>query len=336
MSTPYPWQKEAWIRLQQRNRNKNMPHALLLYGQPGLAKLQFAQCLAGGLLCHEPNEQGTSCGRCQGCGLFTAGSHPDFYTVATEEDSQQIKVDQIRALNEFMMLSPQYGRYKIGLIDQAEALNRNAANGLLKTLEEPPPGSLIMLVSSRPMHLPATIRSRCQRVVFSVPPRPQGMAWLREQLPEVEDSRLLLSLTQGEPLTAVKLVRSGQLETRQRVFTDLVQLLSGQLSAVTLATRWGETDLRQLVDWLMSWLVDMVRLQFNVDTICLDNQDFYQDLDGLSKRVDLRCLFRLLDEMLEYKRLSDAPLNHQLLLEDLWLAWFITWHRSYGGPYVGQ
>ena len=311
-----------------------MPHALLLYGQSGLAKLHFAQSLANGLLCHEPNDQGISCGRCQGCNLFSAGSHPDFYYVGTEDDSQQIKVDQIRALSEFIIFSCQYGHYKIGLIAQAEALNRNAANSLLKTLEEPPLGSLILLVSSHPMNLPATIRSRCQRIVFSAPPRPQGSAWLREQLPEVKDTELLLSLAHGEPLTAMNLVRSGQLETRQRVFNDLVQLLNGQLSAVALAARWEGTDLNQLVDWLMSLLIDAVRMQFNVDTTYLDNPDFYQDFDGLAKRVDLRYLFRLLDEMLEYKRLSDAPLNRQLLLEDLALAWFITWHQSYGGPHV--
>ena len=326
MSESFPWQEDAWAGVQQRINNANMPHALLLCGQSGLGKLHFAQNLAKGLLCHEPDEPGRFCGRCQGCRLFSAGSHPDFYYVAAEENSQQIKVDQIRAVTGFMVLSRHYGRYKIGLIAQAETLNRNAANSLLKTLEEPPPGSLIMLVTSHPMHLPATIRSRCQRIVFSPPPRQHSIAWLREQLPEVENTSLLLSLSHGEPLTAVNLVRSGQMEIRQHVFTDLVRLLSGQLSVVILAARWIGTDFKQLVDWLISWLIDAVRLQFHADATCLDNQDFYQDLDGLSKQVDLRCLFRLLDEMIEYKRLSDVPLNRQLLLEDILLAWFITWN----------
>lgn len=328
MAAPYPWQQDEWVRVQRRVHQHKLPHALLLGGRPGLAKLQFAKSLAGGLLCSRPNEHGEACGQCKNCNLFIGDSHPDFHGIAPENLSYQIKVDQIRALNDFLMLSRQLGRYKIGLIAQAEALNRHAANSLLKTLEEPPAGSLILLVTSQPMSLPATIKSRCQRIFFKPPPRRLGIEWLREQFPAVEDHALLLSLAHGEPLTAAKLVRTEQLEQRQRVYTDLIQFLRGRNCVVTVASRWKDTDLRQILDWLLSWLMDSVRLQFNAGTDSLNNPDFHHELDSLSHQVVLRCLFRLLDEMFESKRRLDGSLNDQLLLEDVLLAWRSVWHPN--------
>jgi DNA polymerase-3 subunit delta' len=328
MSAPYPWQEDEWTQVQRQVNQHKLPHALLLSGRPGLAKLHFTKCFTGGLLCSRPNKHGEACRQCKNCNLFIADSHPDLHGIAPEELSHQIKVDQIRALNDFLMLSCQAARYKIGLIAQADALNRHAANSLLKTLEEPPAGSLIILVTSHPTNLPATIKSRCQQIVFKPPPRPLGVAWLLEELPAAKDQALLLTLAHGEPLTAANLVRNEQLKLRRRVYTDLIQFLQGKLCAVTVASRWSDADLRQILDWLLSWLMDTVRLQFDVSTDNLNNPDFHQELDSLSHRVVLRCLFRLLDEMFETKRRLDGALNDQLLLEDVLLAWRSVWHSN--------
>ena len=142
----YPWHTDNWLVIQRQIRDRRLPHALLLHGSPGLGVSHFAQILVRSRLCHEPDVDGMACEHCQGCRLVAAQCHPDFYHVTTGDDSQQIKIDQIRAFNEFMVLSRQFAPDKIGLISAADTLNQNAANSLLKTLEEPPPGTLILVV----------------------------------------------------------------------------------------------------------------------------------------------------------------------------------------------
>jgi DNA polymerase-3 subunit delta' len=271
-------------------------------------------------LCHEPDVAGMACERCQGCHLFRARSHPDFYHVTSDDDSQQIKIDQIRAFNEFMVLSRQFATYKIGLISTAETLNQNAANSLLKTLEEPPTGTLILLVTNNAARLPATIRSRCQRIDFVPPPRRLSAGWLKDRVDEI-NPELLLSIVHDRPLQALDLARSGKLEIRQSLFDDLIRLLSEDVSPVSCARRWEKIDIKLLLDWLMSWLLDAVRLHLGADANRLNNPDFYQNLNGLSSRADLRYLFGLYTEMIEFKRVSESSLNPQLLREDILLAW---------------
>ncbi len=234
MPIPYPWQKQQWSHVQKQIFGHKLPHALLIYGQSGLGKLSFANELARSLLCTQLDAETRACGKCQPCRLCACDCHPDLYRVNRDDDRQQIRVDQIRDFCEFMALSRQFDRYKIGLIAEAEKLNNNAANSLLKTLEEPPPYSLIILVSTGLMQIPPTIRSRCQQVVFHAPPRENGVSWLAEQLPDC-DSRLLISLAHGNPLTARGLARSDQIQNRQWAFNVLAQLLAGEVSAVTAA-----------------------------------------------------------------------------------------------------
>jgi DNA polymerase-3 subunit delta' len=326
MSARYPWQQTQWAEIKHRIRDGNLPHALLLSGSAGLGKQQFARELVRVLLCSQSDKTIQACGRCQQCRLLRAQSHPDFYPIDRAPGGRQILVDQIRALNAFMMMGCQYGRYKIGLIGEAEALNRNAANSLLKILEEPPARSLIILVSSTSMQMPATLRSRCQRVLFSPPSRANAAAWLSEQVPDC-NAQLLVSLAHGHPLLAREFSQGDFLQVRDTAFSDLSALLMGRESAVTLAKRWQKVELSMLLDWMLSWAMDIVRLRFGADTNHLDNPDFYPRLDGFSKCIDIRCLYALLDEMLEFKRTLDIALNQRLRTEDLALAWSTRWQK---------
>ncbi len=171
MSAPYTWQVQQWQRMNAARQQQRLHHALLLNGIRGLGLEAFAQELARGLLCEQPGEEGGACGQCKSCLLYAAGSHPDIVQIRPEEDSRVIKIDAIRELTGFMELKAQYGRYRIAIIDPAEAMNRNAANSLLKTLEEPPEQAIIILVNNDYMRLPVTIRSRCQRLIFTPPDR---------------------------------------------------------------------------------------------------------------------------------------------------------------------
>ena len=316
---PYPWQQEQWTRLQRERAQSRLPHALLLTGPSGLGKLEFAHRLAQALLCTGAGER--PCGRCEACRLSRAGTHPDFLELVPEQGSDQIKVDQIRALVAFAGLSRHGDGYKVALIAPAEHLNRSAANSLLKTLEEPPDQSCIVLVCARPKRLPATVRSRCQQVSFRPPARAQGAQWLGRELPGVEAPALLLSLAHGAPLAARDLAQGGLLAARRTVFEALLGLREGRVALGSAAQACAQLDATLLLDWLISWLGDVVRLCHCADTGYLDNPDLHQPLSGLAAGADLQCVFRVLDHLLETKRVSNATLNPQLFIEDLLLAW---------------
>ena len=183
----YPWHEALWSMLSRQL--DQLPHALLLQGRPGLGKHDFAVQLAQALLCERP-QAGAACGQCHGCHLFGAGAHPDLAGVGRLEDARNITVDQIRALGEFMSLRPHTATRKVVIISPADAMNLNASNSLLKLLEEPPPGSMLLLVTSHPARLPATIRSRCTRLLFRLPAPSVGQAWLQIQAGYRADSAL--------------------------------------------------------------------------------------------------------------------------------------------------
>ena len=165
-----PWHSEAWTSLRARLSRGALPHALLLCGPEGLGKRAFAEAFVALALCEQRGD--VACGRCRACQLLAAGSHPDRVRVGLEERDDgklrsEIVVEQIRRLSERLAMTPQFGGLQLVLIDPAEAMNAAAANALLKTLEEPTRGTVIVLVSNAPGRLVATIRSRCQRIEFN-------------------------------------------------------------------------------------------------------------------------------------------------------------------------
>ncbi|MDE2117918.1 MAG: DNA polymerase III subunit delta', partial [Betaproteobacteria bacterium] len=178
MKEIYPWQKNDWVRLQELR--KRPPHALLFKGSRGIGKLDLTMNFAQLLLCQKPGESGFACGKCPSCHWLEQDSHPDFRLLQPEalslggeesesgkKPSKQISVDQIRGLADFIGMSAHQGGRRVVIIHPAEAMNINAANALLKNLEEPPPGLLFILVSHKPQQLLPTILSRC--LSFNLP-----------------------------------------------------------------------------------------------------------------------------------------------------------------------
>src|SRR5690348_2306314 len=155
-------------------------------GAEGLGKRALAEAFVRARLCLQPQE-GFACGSCRTCALLDAGTHPDRILVALEENPNthklrsEIVVEQIRELSARLAMATQLGGWQIAVIDPADAMNAASSNALLKTLEEPTPSSLILLIADQPWRLPATIRSRCQRVDFAFPTREEAEQWLRTQ-----------------------------------------------------------------------------------------------------------------------------------------------------------
>jgi len=319
---PLPWQEDAWRRLQAARRRDRLPHALLFHGPAGTGKNRFARLLARSLLCEQADEAGLPCGACRACTLQDAGNHPDLREVMPLEDKQHIGVDQVRAIAEYLALKPQYGEVQCVLITPAECLNENAANSLLKTLEEPTPGACLILVTARPALLAATIRSRCQKFAFPVPPVDQALPWLEARLRSGEDSRRLLNLAEGAPFAALALAESGGVSWRLEMLAHLEQLMERKADAPAVAEKWLKSGAKESLYGLYTWITALIRLRMGGGGSPGDaDPEVARRLGSLARRMEVRTLFQRLDEAREALRLVERQINAQLLLEDVLIAW---------------
>lgn len=313
----YPWHASLWQGLAARRRQQQMPAALLLSGSEGLGKEHFARLLAAALLCEHGDGDGMPCGRCRGCQLTRAGSHPDLRVLEPEEEKTVISIDQVRDIIHFLNLTPQYGHYKVVIVTPAELLNVHAANSLLKTLEEPPAGSVLQLVTARPGMLPATIRSRCQNLPFTPPPRDQALAWLAAQPGCGDNSELLLSLANGAPLAALRIADQQALAGRSTQLEALEGLLAGRSDPVAVADSWLKLGHKESLYWLDSWFTDMVRLKAVADPPQLSNPDIRDRLGRLTEAYSLAALVALRSVIVERIRELGSQLNPALAMESL-------------------
>ena len=316
----YPWTSEQWAQVQRRRQEQRLPHALLLAGPEGLGKSQFARELAQSLLCEHPASDGTACQTCRACARFSAATHPDMFVIEPEEPGKAIKVDQIRELISQFALATHQGGYRIAIVQPAEQMNPAAANSLLKTLEEPPPDTLMLLISASPSLLSATILSRCQRLDFLPPSHEQALNWLKNQHAVPTDkAEALLALACDAPLAALALQQDDVLAERQSLFRSFVAIAQGQTPLAQLDP-WLKLALPTPINWLSSWINDLIRLKSG-DTAVLRNRDLREGLQNLAQRVDLQGLFEFLDELNTILRMQRSPLNMQMLMEGVLLRW---------------
>lgn len=306
-----PWHADAWARLQARRERDALPHALLLAGPVGLGKRDFLATFVKGMLCQRPVD-GVACGTCRPCVLVDAGTHPDVIALSfgLRKDGvtrSEIVVDQIRDLSQRLAMASQFGGWQIASIDPADAMNAAAANALLKTLEEPTPATLLILVADEPARLPATIRSRCQRIDFLVPSRDASLAWLRAE--GVPDPAAALDAAGGNPGLARAWATDGALKQRGEVRNDLKALAAGRGDAMEVIKRWQASDPQRYLWFAAQAVTDELRARAAGTTAPLESRLDDESLDAWYVRAN---------------RARDAlrgPLRTDLVLLELVAAW---------------
>ncbi|MFK3800297.1 MULTISPECIES: DNA polymerase III subunit delta' [unclassified Pseudomonas] len=321
MAEAYPWQESLWQQLAGRTQHA---HAYLLHGPAGIGKRALAERLMHLLLCQQPRGL-EACGECKSCLLLAAGSHPDNYVLEPEEADKAIKVDQVRDLVSFVVQTAQMGGRKVVLIEPVESMNINAANALLKSLEEPSGDTVLLLVSHQPSRLLPTIKSRCVQQACPLPSEATSVAWLASALPDCsEEERVeLLTLAAGSPLAAVTLQTQGIREQRALVVDGVKKLLKGQQSPTQLAEGWKEVPLLLLFDWFCDWSNLILRYQLTEDESGLGLADMRKVVQYLAQKSPQQKVLAMQDWVLlqRQKVLSKANLNRVLLLEALLVQW---------------
>lgn len=306
-----PWHAANWARLQARRQRDALPHALLLCGPAGLGKRLFVQRFVRGLLC-ERVQEGEACGQCRSCLLLDAGTHPDVVTLGLglRKDGtprSEIVVEQIRDLSARLAMSSQFGGWQVALVDPADAMNAAAANALLKTLEEPAARTMLILLADAPWRLPQTIRSRCQRIEFSLPPAAEAQAWLQGL--GVAQPQQALEAALGNPGLALAWAQQGALERRIEVRRDLAALAAGRGQVTEMSRRWLDDEAAQRLWFAAQAAADERRAQA------------MQAAAPLASNLDGEALAQWYDAANRTRDALRGPLRGDLLLLELLAQW---------------
>jgi DNA polymerase-3 subunit delta' len=317
------WLNAAWRGFVDALDDGRLAHALLVTGPESVGKSALARAMAQRLLCTgEAGRGGVACGHCRSCELFVAGAHPDYFHVTcevnpnTDKLRQEIIVEQVRNLIASLDLTTSFSERKVAVVDPAERLNHHAANALLKTLEEPAGEAVLVLVSHRPSRLPATIRSRCQRIVIPPPAANDAVQWLLERDAADESSaRAALALAGGSPGLALRAIEEGQLAHHETLCRGLGALLSRTAPVSAVAGALGDIDPAALWAWLSRLvgeaLAGALRARPSPEWL------------GDPRMLDTRALARLQSHADRNRQLVETTVRQDLLLHE----WLLEWAR---------
>lgn len=318
--TDLPWLSAQRAALNEALAAGRLGHAPMITGSHGVGKRALAEWLAARLLCRNV-QAGEPCGECESCRLLPSGTHPDFFRLSPEPEKKEIRVDQVRAFIESLTLTASLDGARIGLIDPAERMNRNAANALLKTLEEPASGVWLVLVSDEPDRLPVTIRSRCQLRPVPVPSREQSEPWLAARHPDREPATLALALAlaDGAPRVADDWLAGDGLAQGLAIRDQLGRMLAPGAIADEVPGEWvdaPESSWTWLARWTAAWLkrARTGRAEGLGSAPVLDDSDVFDRLQ------------RLWQDALAGRRMAGDPIRHDWLM----LEWLTGWRALAG------
>ena len=320
-----PWHDAARARLGAAAAGQRLPHALLLHGPDGVGKERFAAVLAAGLMCRRPGPDMQPCRECAECALSRAGSHPDLYWLRRPEDKKSIGVDAVREVCEQLGMTSLRGGHRVALVLHAHLMTPNAQNAFLKTLEEPAPRTLLVLITSRPSGLLATLRSRCQRIEIPRPSTADAEAWLSRELGAVPAPGLL-ELAGGAPVKAAGLAL--HFEGLQAQMTAMLSdLFTGRAEVTRVAAGMMGEGLGARLDWLETWLSGSLRGRLSQDATHVGFPGVPM-LQKAAAAMNISDAFRVVDRLRESRRLLEGSAAAQLVVEALLIELLGTVRRK--------
>ena len=306
------WLQGQMRRLRGAWEAGRFPHAVLIHEAPGAGGEWLALWAAQLVLCTQPTQ--APCGQCPACRHVARRQHPDLALLGPLEEATQIRIEQVRELSADLALTAHQGGYKVGILSPADSLNRFAANALLKTLEEPPPRTLLVLVATQPSRLPATLLSRCQRVRVQAPTREQALEWLRASRGEADWEAVLAVLGEA-PVLAAQADPAVLVETAIETRRDLAQAGAGEGDPVAVAERWVRSEPKLRLACFENWLTERIRERLIPRAAVPEVRSATHS--GGSDRLNIRDWFELLDAVRELRSSFDVPINRGVALEAL-------------------
>lgn len=370
-----------WNDIYQRFLNNKLHHALLFNGQIGLGKFNFAYELAKTLLCenhqnhqnHQNNNNNnliaTACNNCKSCQLFNTNNHPDLRLVIPENlqnnilenkntksekndkndksekkstsFSKNILIEQVRELSDFLVLTTNRKGLRIIIIYPAETMNNNCANALLKSLEEPLPQTLFLLITNKIGQLLPTLKSRCEIINFALPNQQNTLSWLK-LLPNIANKNnaeinSALAYCNQSPLLAEQILNTNFLNNttwlkqflqalekpKQIDFIALSAIIekeskNSDSNAINSAMNFS---LILLCDVLQKWLVDLILLYYlNNNKYFINYKKSQQELIK-NTNINIKKLLQFWNEVIILKKQSLQPLNSRIFIEDLFMKY---------------
>ncbi len=313
-----PWLSTALLRFEARIARGQTPQALLVHGPAGIGRRHFALTLTSRLLdCAWQPSLEVPADQLEGV------PHPDYWNVGLEDESRVIKIDQIRELIQALSLTSHGSGRKVGLIWPAELMNHNAANTLLKTLEEPPAATTVILIADTPARLPATILSRCERIRLSPPPPGTALAWLASRHPDRSACERALAFSSGAPLMAMALLGDdkdpGVARLLGELGDELQQVIDRKATPIAVAHRWAKRDSTICLRWLYLQTAELLRRQVRVAG---DPASALLPLKIPGAALNMAACCAHLDQVMEAQRLKDRSLNMEAMFADLLMWWY--------------
>ena len=325
LNQEYPWHQDTWKKFSNAKATNKLPHAVLISGEEGIAKVSLAKRMAKSLLCiKSASTEQDACNECSSCKTYESGANPDFTQITLLEDKQQIGVDQIRTLSEFLNYSRSYNTYRVVILYPVERMNINAANSLLKSLEEPSAHTVIILVTAKMNQLLATIKSRCQLFYVKPPNKEETFQWLQhyqsKQNKETDtpiDSDTLIKMVGNKPLKAIN-VTQEDIDSRNKFFKDLIGVIQEQISITEMAKNWEKYNPEVLLNW------QILIIQNTIKTIVInsDDPDKAPAINNqLTQHLSSEEHWFLYQNLIKQKQFIHTSVNSLMFIQNMIMLW---------------
>ena len=322
-----PWHASVLEAVAGRLNARQLPHALMICGEAGVGKADLAGSIAHLLVCEHPDlDRADACGECKQCQLVSAGSHPDIRRYAPEKKSRVIKVDQVRALSAFAVVSPQVAQRKIIIVDRADVLNISAGNALLKTLEEPSGDVMLLLLQETGRPVLPTLRSRCQQLIVATPSPEVADHWLADELNRhhseagvsAAQREQALRLARYAPLRALSYLLDDFLGQRGEALNQFRGFMKGEASLADATRPFKTLGLEQTL-WLMEvWATDLARMGAGGEGADAEAADMLRYLSSVNPPHRAH---RLLDSLYQSRAAMVNNVSAELETERLLIEW---------------